>query len=290
MKSILEVMQDIVKPYIDTKNQALTNKLEDEIKARAALGAHNLLEYSLAGLKALNTSGTWSENSYTYEGVTFTVNNDLSITVNSNGENPELSFYLTSPNSYVAREWGGKKLSGSIGGGASYKLYLPASNNGTSWAANIVQENDEITIPSYPYYGSVRILIGANATLSNIVFKPMIRLATDADPTYQPYAMTNVELTQDVAGLFDLVAQGGNNLIDGTTAFTTLENLKVYTMTTGNPWESDGYNASVFVLKSFSNMGYQIAFKLLSATGAAEMAIRQCYNGTYGTWKKVTST
>lgn len=276
MKSNLELMQNVVKPYIDAKNQALTNYVTET-------GVKNLLPMTISGLKAINTAGTWSGNVYTYKGGTFEVlvdSADNVVGINIDGTfTGNTGFYLirnyTTSKIYV--------LSGARNGSDS--TYFIEAYNGSSYT---FQYSDGIDLPADTYN---YIAVGARGgTYNNVKVYPMMRDASIIDPTYAPYAKTNLELMQDIAGLFDLVAQGGNNLIDGTTAFTTLENLKVYTMTTGNPWESDGYNASVFVLKSFSNMGYQVAFKLLSATGAAEMAIRQCYNGIYGTWKKVTST
>ena len=186
---------DKVTEQISSQKQALA----DEVETRATLGAHNLMPYDLATIKKLNTTGTWNNNVYTLGNLTFTVNSDLSITVNGTNGSSDVYLYLTNPNNYVARDWGGKKLSGATGGSnTTYRMYITASNNGTSWAADISQYDDEIIIGSYPYYGSARIMISANAVLSNVVFKPMIRLASDSDSTYQPYAMTNKELTDYV--------------------------------------------------------------------------------------------
>lgn len=48
---------------------------------------------------------------------------------------------------------------------------------------------------------SMRCMTSKDMTVTNLIFKPMIRLAYDNDSTYQPYAMTNKELTEDVDGI-----------------------------------------------------------------------------------------
>lgn len=42
---------------------------------------------------------------------------------------------------------------------------------------------------------NVRCMTSKDMTVTNLIFKPMFRLASDTDSTYQPYAMTNKELT-----------------------------------------------------------------------------------------------
>jgi hypothetical protein len=51
-------------------------------------------------------------------------------------------------------------------------------------------------IKGHKYRMIVRIYSGT--TVSNVVFKPLLRLATDPDSTYQPYAMTNQQLTKHI--------------------------------------------------------------------------------------------
>jgi hypothetical protein len=53
----------------------------------------------------------------------------------------------------------------------------------------------------------------SGVSVDNLVFKPMIRRVEDTDPTWQPYAKTNKELTDDSANKTDLT----NIEISGTT-------------------------------------------------------------------------
>ena len=50
--------------------------------------------------------------------------------------------------------------------------------------------------PDYAYIQMLTRIV-TNYTADNLTFRPMIRLATDSDDTWKPYAKTNYELTQD---------------------------------------------------------------------------------------------
>lgn len=63
-----------------------------------------------------------------------------------------------------------------------------------------------ITTPSSFSHYWIRLQAASGKTLPAMTFKPMIRLATDTDPTYQPYAMTNKELTDSKAEKSDLAS------------------------------------------------------------------------------------
>ena len=77
---------------IDTQKQDVCIKqasgssihLTDSVKSGMILdrAVKNILGYTLDSLKAINTGGSWSDNVYTHNGVSFTVNEDMGITVN----------------------------------------------------------------------------------------------------------------------------------------------------------------------------------------------------------------
>ena len=143
----------------------------------------NKLPMTVEGIKAANTGGTWSGNSYTYRGLTFNIltndgNNVTGIAVSgtSTGSN---YFHLCSQ-----RQWQkGQIITGcpSGGGNASYGLGITETG---SWD-----------------YGSSRVIAGDfNKTCSiwyaeNIVAShtwfPMIREATETDATFEPYSNTS---------------------------------------------------------------------------------------------------
>lgn len=178
-------------------------------------GAHNLLPFDLATLKAINTSGTWSGNSYTHSGITFTpVVDDKGnlLYVNVNGINSSSTitaamvfwnsdirpFYLQS-NNYI--------LTGTPSGGGhnTYNCYV---KNGSNYEVDL-GNGKEFTISS-PSQGLAFVIgVGKGQTVNNIKYYPMIRLASDADPTYEPYAKTNQQLTKETTGLIDNTKANG---------------------------------------------------------------------------------
>lgn len=189
---------------LTAENEALTNKLEDEAATRSALGAKNILPFDLTDIKALNTNGSWEGNVYTYRGVAFTVNSDgtISATGTATGGNASIKIFAASSN----YEMLGKEviLNGcpSNGSATTYRIqaYRMASadgstgtnfDDGTGTDAFTVLNNASGTV------GSFAVAVYEDATVTNLLFEPMVRLASDSDDTYQPYAKTNRELTSE---------------------------------------------------------------------------------------------
>lgn len=174
---------------VSTEIQTLTNNLSDEVETRAKLGAHNL---------AKNIRGV-----ITYAGITYTPNADGSVTATCEGTHAssydlvlrgEKALYL--PNgTYV--------LSGGIN--ANNYVICGCTKNG-DWheytrstgeeSTFTVNGDDNTNTGAY-----LTVAIYANGTDLNETFYPMIRLVSDSDKTYQPYAMTNRELTEKVDGV-----------------------------------------------------------------------------------------
>lgn len=162
-------------------------------------GAKNLLPMTLEGIKALNANGTWSGNAYTYNGVTFTVNTDsngnvTSITA-SGTANATINFRLCDMNNPS-----GLIMSGCPSGGASNKYYMRIAQRAEPYTEYFEYGNGQV-IGSFTYNITsiyVSIVNGYAIPSGGLTFYPMIRLATDTDSTFQPYAKTNLELTDDV--------------------------------------------------------------------------------------------
>ena len=83
-----------------------------------------------------------------------------------------------------------------------------------------VEELDGIRRPINRAY----IVIKNGTTVSNKMFYPMLRLASDPDDTYQPYAMTNRELTEEKINLSDLktVVSASSDFADFKTRIASL--------------------------------------------------------------------
>lgn len=225
-------------PYAKTnqqltaENEALTNKLNNEIVTRSALGAKNILPFDLAEIKALNTNGTWAGNVYTYRGVAFTVNSDgtISATGTATGGNASIKLFAASSN----YEMLGKEviLTGcpSNGSASSYRIqaYRMASADGsTGTYFDDGAGTDAFTVlnDASGTVGSFAVAVYENATVTNLLFKPMVRLASDPDTTYQPYAKTNRELTAENQTLTNQVTGISDNVSDISDEIADMNNV-----------------------------------------------------------------
>lgn len=187
-----------------TANQTLTNELNNEIVTRSALGAKNILPFDLDDIKALNTNGTWESNVYTYRGVAFTVNSDgtISATGTATGGNASIKIFAASSNYEMLDKEVILNGCPSNGSATTYRIqaYRMASadgstgtifDDGTGTDAFTALNNASGTV------GSFAVAVYEDETVTNLLFKPMVRLASDPDDTYQPYAKTNRELTSE---------------------------------------------------------------------------------------------
>lgn len=196
-------------PYAKTnqqltaENEALTNKLNNEIVTRSELGAKNLLPYDIQKIKALNTAGTWNGNTYTpnNSSLNITLNTDGSITVDGTSASAATATLYIYGSASEANEniFKGMIASGCPSGGATnkYSLAIQGFSTTTPSGGNNYHDIGEGITVGNDNYVRVYVRIQNNTTVSNLTFKPMIRLASDPDATYQPYAKTNQELTAE---------------------------------------------------------------------------------------------
>lgn len=155
-------------PYVPTNRECMSYAVNGKI------GAKNF---------ANNTAATVTNN-----GVTFTVNADKTVTATNtaSGGNAICSFNVTlDAGSYI--------LTGGVDTNRFIQLYLAASPYTT--VGYDTGRGLSFSVASRTTY---TLLIGINngTAADGCVFKPMIRLASDTDATYVPYAMTNAELTK----------------------------------------------------------------------------------------------
>ena len=152
-------------PYHASVNQTLRNAEVIEGK--------NLLAFNLSDLKEYSTSGTWSGNVYTRNGVTFTYDeSDNSITVNGTATGGA-GVLIIKP-SWFSTVISTVADSTATGGG----YIISDGENGRIGNADLYLRNDG----SYVY-----IQLSSGKTANNVKFYPMIRLATESNPTYEPY-------------------------------------------------------------------------------------------------------
>lgn len=157
----------------------------------------NLLSYDLAIAKAKNTAGTWNNNVYTLNNVTFTFNNDNSITVNTGtgGASAETTFQCL--NKRVKLKTGAAYISSGVPVGASFTTYdlarnLATDESGTGIVGMATTGDLTFTVTDKAYYLEW-IRIRSGATVTNVVYKPMLRKADIEDSTYRPYNYQSIQ-------------------------------------------------------------------------------------------------
>lgn len=149
------------------------------------------------GIEVKNTGKNLLENrgvSNTSNGTTFTVNDDKTILVNGNNDGTANSSFII--NNYSLKA-GTYILNGCPSGGSSttYRLAIQKTSGWSVLALDTGSGSKQFTIDEATNI-QVAIFIQKGQTISNLLFKPMIRLSSIIDDTYEPY--------QSVSSLFQL--------------------------------------------------------------------------------------
>ena len=176
--------------------------------------------------------------STTISGVTFTVAEDGTITANGTATAVAIfaiSTYTLAEGTYI--------LNGCPSGGSNTTYYIDWRNDS---GGQLTDKGNGSTQTSEGQTGkSCRIVIYNGQTVNNLVFNPMIRLASDTDATYEPYQGQTVTIdlngtryggTLDVlTGVLTVtwgtITLDGSELWQGTPSsgwYTTLNTLKKY--------------------------------------------------------------
>lgn len=148
----------------------------------------NLWNITLDSLKSLNSSGyTWNDRTATHTatGITFTVNSDMTITVNGTVGASNLVFNYGE----ISTEYNGCMLSSTPDTSTKYRTVV--DNVGYDTGNGILLTN---TVAR-----NAKIELISNNSISNVTFKPMICTLADwtISPNYVPYSKSNAQLTRD---------------------------------------------------------------------------------------------
>lgn len=174
----LDDMQDraLAELYGENANQQL------EINYAINTGAKNLLKITAS--------------SQTIKGVTFTVNDDQTVTVNGTNDGTGASTFVIVPHEQaITIPDGNYILSGCPAGGGDtvpydlrWYMYSPGKSAYESGTGASVEKSGNGT------GSNIAIVVKTGQTANNLVFKPMIRPAEITNNTFEPYAPTNREL------------------------------------------------------------------------------------------------
>jgi len=204
----------ITDPTYEPYHESVEEEIEQIYADNGVLGAKNLM---------INEG-----KNETINGVAFTVNEDGSITANGTASTD--AYYS------IASRVSNKPLKG-LKHGVEYILSgdnSPATDSyifvnyfvgsTLSGGANTNNGEKNFTIPNDKTYISYGIGVKSGKTVTNKTFYPMLRLASDPDDTYQPYAMTNRELTEKKINIADLktVVSASSDFTDFKTRIASL--------------------------------------------------------------------
>ena len=172
---------------------SVTGQIADRMtyEDNGVLGAKNRLPYDLDFIKSITTAGTWSNNTYVptnAPNLSFTFYDDGHIRINGANGTSDNRIWLTD-NGY--HPFGGMLLSGGIN--ENILLQIHDDNNNVNY--NDIGNGVVLSQLINNVLSRTVVIVRKNVTANNVDIYPMLRLATDTDPTYQPYAQTNRELT-----------------------------------------------------------------------------------------------
>ena len=222
MVRLASVKDDTYVPHAKTNRELTIDSAEQKAEVDDIVnvyGSKNLLRFP------------YSYSTITIAGITYTVKDDG--TIIANGTATDASIFRCSIRKIEGYDGdffiknGKYILSGCIGGSAvlpyTYDLRCVITKNNEAVALAINGDGDTpFTVNGDDFsqdgaYPTIQIIIRSGITVTNKVFKPMIRLASVKDNTYVPYAKTNHELTVDKAeqtAVNDIVnVYGAKNLL-----------------------------------------------------------------------------
>ena len=229
-------------PYHESVEVCKFNRSEQRV-----LGAKNLL--NPADLKATRIKN----------GVTLTNNGDgtfsLSGTCGGNSACDITSTSVQIPN-------GDYKLSVS---GAKDGFKIAGYVGGTETQIAYVNKDVVIDFTATSTYSSYVIqvnLVNGNS-YEGITLKPMLRLASDPDNTYVPYAMTNKELTDSKANASDLDGwTSASTVANGSVSFSGLDDTQGWS-----------YHPVFWVDGNSTNLNPTAELSTISGTGTSSMSV-----------------
>lgn len=177
-----------------------TNDYDDTEKAKVA-GAFSRSEQAVLGAKNFLPNNAVSK---TNNGVTWTVDQNGVITANgtaegSNSTNVLTTQFLLKAGSYI--------LSGAKSQYEFIQIYM--ANSPYTEIARDTGNGALVNVATDILVNAI-VAVSVGTTVNNSVYKPMLRLASDPDDTYVPYAMTNKELTEKVRGIINAVTNAAD--------------------------------------------------------------------------------
>ena len=179
----------------------------------------NKMPTTLATIKSRNTSGTWSNNVYTFNGVTFTINDDLSVKIGGSYSN-RAYLYICEEKFDIGKD--NYTLNGCPENGGVWQYSIAVDIfDGSTFQETITDigsgntiNTTNLTTPKIDAYIDVR-----NSSAIGKTLYPMIRLSSVSDSSYEPYtngATPRPDFPQDIHNVSgdNTIKICGKNLFD----------------------------------------------------------------------------
>lgn len=203
-KPIITIANDTSIDYTEFSktNIALTKDVGTKLSstANSVIGAHNLLPMSITEIKNINTNGIWDGNSYTWRGITYTINLDSDeniIGIEANGTASERGWLFLHYGRLSNVSTGELDSEGAIGKSFSNtdgEIIISSGLVNSNTTQNMNNMAVHYATGSFRTY----IIIQNGYVLDHVMFYPMVRAVGDTDTTFAPYVKTNKELTKDI--------------------------------------------------------------------------------------------
>ena len=201
-------------PINDDKD-VVTKEYVDPIKSQAAINRTTL------GTQCKNLLKNTAKTS-TKSGVTFTVNDDKSVTANGTNSTSNYANIIVFKGELEA---GTYTLTGAVSDAFRIRLGMGTSADGYGSYVGVDRGNGyTFTVAEKALY-TVTCQVESGKTASNVIFKPMLRYADIMDDTYEEYKPSLIDrcLLKDTAGEWLGVSQIiGSITIDNLSSYTAL--------------------------------------------------------------------
>lgn len=275
MLRLASIADATYEPYHESVEQCKFDRAEQRV-----LGAKNLLPLEISKVKAMNEAGTWSGNSYTRKGITYNCNvvNGFITQITASGtasEDAVIDLLKTPAEGAFMRR--NVTLSGCPFGGSTSTYFVNAYRIASTDGSTGTKEDTgngvtfDFLNDGSGTKASISIVIRGGITANNLVFAPMLRLASDPDNTYVPYAMTNKELTDSLDG-WTATAQVAN----GEVTFSGLDDTQGW-----------GYDPRIWVDNNSTNLNPYCRINSMTGAGTASMSITYDTDADNGAYVKL---
>lgn len=225
--------------------RGLKSDIQDVYEVMGKNGAKNFIPFPYNG----GGVGT-----HTVNGINFIVNPDGSISISGTATADAefglaywLEDILEDGKDYIVSAEG---INGSL---STYYLSIEKINYSMEVTSTVDVINDEVQFTASAYKINCLLKVKSGQTISSVTIYPMIRSASDTDDTYQPYAMTNKQLTDNLSGKANtattLAGYGITNAYTKTEVDTALSNkagalvTQDFSSTSELTVEANNYNA-----------------------------------------------